>query len=276
MQLQALTGLIDSLVYTFGFTLPYLAGAAVVFAVLSRLSPCNAGRPWWRKRGLVTDLAYWVFIPVLARYGRIGFTVLFTVAFLGINGADAIANFYAHGHGPLAALPLWLQIAFYLLVSDFLLYWIHRAFHGGALWRFHAVHHSSEDLEWVSAARFHPINIIFGTTLVDVLMLVAGIKPDVFFFLIPFTTLMSVFVHANLDWTLGPFKYVLVSPVFHRWHHTLPDESGNRNFASTFAFFDLLFGTFYLPEGKLPERYGIADKDMPDGLGMQMLYPLMH
>ena len=53
--------------------------------------------------------------------------------------------------------------------------------HGG----FHAVHHSSEDLEWISAARFHPINIVFGTTLVDVLMLVAGIKPDVFFFLMP-------------------------------------------------------------------------------------------
>jgi len=276
MPLQALTGLIDSLVYTLEFTVPYLAGAAVVFAVLSRISPCNAGRPWWRKRGLVTDLAYWVFIPVLARYARIGFTVLFTVTLLGITGAEAIANFYAHGHGPLGALPLWLQIALYLLVSDFLLYWIHRAFHGGALWRFHAVHHSSQDLEWISAARFHPINIIFGTTLVDVLMLVAGIKPDVFFFLIPFTTLNSVFVHANLDWTLGPFKYLLVSPVFHRWHHTLPDASGNRNFASTFAFFDLLFGTFTLPEGRLPERYGIVEKDMPDSLGMQVLYPLMH
>ena len=276
MHWQALTGLVGSIVYTLGFTLPYLAGAAIVFAVLSRISPCNAGRPWWHKRGLVTDLAYWVFIPVLARYARIGFTVLFTMALLGITGADAIANFYAHGHGPLAALPLWLQIAFYLLVSDVLLYWIHRAFHGGALWRFHAVHHSSQDLEWISAARFHPINIIFGTTLVDVLMLVAGIKPEVFFFLIPFTTLSSVFVHANLDWTLGPFRYVLVSPVFHRWHHTLPDESGARNFATNFAFLDLLFGTFHMPEGKLPEHYGIVEKDMPGSLGMQVLYPLMH
>jgi sterol desaturase/sphingolipid hydroxylase (fatty acid hydroxylase superfamily) len=276
MHWQALTGLVGSIVYTLGFTLPYLAGAAIVFAVLSWISPCNAGRPWWHKRGLATDLAYWVFIPVLARYARIGFTVLFTMALLGITSADAIANFYAHGHGPLAALPLWLQIAFYLLVSDVLLYWIHRAFHGSALWRFHAVHHSSVDLEWISAARFHPINIIFGTTLVDVLMLVAGIKPDVFFFLIPFTTLSSVFVHANLDWTLGPLKYLLVSPVFHRWHHTLPDGSGARNFATNFAFLDLLFGTFHMPEGTLPEHYGILETDMPDSLGMQVLYPLMH
>ena len=276
MHLQALTGLVGSIVYTLGFTLPYLAGAAIVFAVLSRISPCNAGRPWWHKRGLVTDLAYWVFIPVLARYARIGVTVLFTIALLGITSAGAIADFYAHGHGPLGALPLWLQIALYLLVSDVLLYWIHRAFHGGALWRFHAVHHSSQDLEWISAARFHPINIIFGTTLVDVLMLVAGIKPEVFFFLIPFTTLSSVFVHANLDWTLGPLKYLLVSPVFHRWHHTLPDGSGARNFATNFAFLDLLFGTFHMPEGTLPEHYGILETNMPDSLGMQVLYPLMH
>ncbi len=275
MALQALTGLLGSVVYTLGFTFPYLAGAAVVFAVLSRISPCNAGRGWWRKRGLLTDLGYWLLIPILARYARIGFTVLFTVALLGLTSGEAIAGFYAHGHGPLAALPLWAQIALYLLVSDFLLYWIHRAFHGTALWKFHAVHHSSQDLEWISAARFHPINIIFGTTLVDVLALVAGIKPDVFFFLMPFTTLSSVFVHANLDWTLGPLKYVLVSPVFHRWHHTLPGEGGNRNFATNFAFFDLLFGTFHLPAGRLPQRYGIVERDMPEGLGMQVLYPLM-
>ena len=64
--------------------------------------------------------------------------------------------------------------------------------------------------------------------------------------------------------------------MFHRWHHTLPDGSGARNFATTFAFLDLLFGTFHMPEGKLPEHYGILEKDMPDSLEMQVLYPLMH
>ena len=58
---------------------PYLIGMGVVFALLSALSPCNAGKPWWNKRGLVTDLCYWFVVPVLSRYGRIGFTVLATV-----------------------------------------------------------------------------------------------------------------------------------------------------------------------------------------------------
>ncbi len=274
--MPALLELARATLQTLNLVLPYLAAGAILFTGLSLLSPCNAGKPWWNKRGLVTDLSYWIFIPVLTRFARIGFTVLFTVYLLGITQTDAIANFYAHGHGPLARLPLWGQIVLYLLVSDIALYWIHRTFHRGALWKYHAVHHASEDLDWTSAARFHPINIIFGTTLVDVLALVAGIKPDVFFFLMPFTTFSSAFVHANLDWTFGPLKYMLVSPVFHRWHHTLPDEGGDRNFANTFSFLDVLFGTFYMPEGKLPSTYGIADSAMPQGMGMQMLYPMMH
>lgn len=275
MTLSVLIELGQGALQSLGFVLPYLLAGAVLFSVLSYVSPCNAGRPWWEKRGLVTDLAYWIFIPVLTRFARIGFTVLFTVYLLGIASTDAIANFYAHGHGVLAALPLWAQIAIYLVVSDVALYWIHRGFHRGFLWKYHAVHHASEDLEWTSAARFHPINIIFGTTLVDVLMLVAGITPNVFLFLMPFTTFTSALVHANLDWTFGPLRYVFVSPVFHRWHHTLPDEGGEANFANTFSILDLLFGTFYMPQGKLPETYGIDTNDMPKSMALQMLYPLM-
>jgi len=274
--MQVLIELARASAQSLGYVLPYLAIGAVAFTALTYFSPCNAGRPWWNKRGLVTDLTYWIFIPVLTRFARIGFTVLFTVYLLGITGADQIAAFYAHGHGPLARMPLWLQIAFYLLVSDLVLYWIHRGFHRGVLWKYHAVHHASEDLEWTSAARFHPINIIFGTTLVDILMLVAGIKPDVFIFLMAFTTLMSAFVHANLDWTFGPLKYVFVSPVFHRWHHAQLERTADRNFAVNFAFFDVLFGTFHMPEGERPASYGIADDNMPSGLGMQLLYPLLH
>ena len=59
----------------------------------------------------------------------------------------------------------------------------------------------------------------------------------------PFTTFHSAFVHANLSWTLGPFKYVLATPVFHRWHHTSLEEGGNTNFAGTFPLWDILFGT---------------------------------
>ena len=258
---------------TFVKIVPITIVLGVVFAALTAWSACNPGRPWWRKREIVTDVCYWFLIPLIARFFRIGMLTLGAAVIFDIHGTQAIMDFYENGHGPLAALPLWLQAVIFLVGSDFLLYWIHRGFHGGTLWKYHAVHHSSEDLDWISAARFHPINLFLGAVGVDVLLLVAGISPNVMIWLGPFITVHSGFVHANLNWTLGPFKTVLAGPVFHRWHHTLPDRGGNMNFAGTFPIWDMLFGTFYMPKNELPDAYGIADKSFPEGFGAQMLYP---
>jgi len=173
-------------------------------------------------------------------------------------------------------MPLWAQALTFLVVSDFLTYWIHRGFHGVHMWKYHAIHHSSEDLDWISAARFHPVNIFLGTVLVDVGLLLAGISPNVMLWVGPFTTATSAMVHANLNWTFGPFKYVLASPVFHRWHHTSADRGGSSNFAGTFPIWDVLFGTFYMPGHELPDAYGIDDQSFPEGFGGQMAYPFRH
>jgi sterol desaturase/sphingolipid hydroxylase (fatty acid hydroxylase superfamily) len=117
------------------------------------------------------------------------------------------------------------------------------------------------------------VNIFLGSVATDVILLLVGISPNVFVFLGPFTVAHSAFVHANLNWTLGPFRYVLAGPVFHRWHHTAADEGGEKNYASTFPILDVLFGTFYMPEHKLPALYGIADRSFPEGFGAQMIYP---
>ena len=147
---------------------PISIGFGIVFALLTHWSACNPGRPWWRKREIVTDICYWFLIPLAARFVRIGLMVMGAAYLYGIHGADALMEFYDDGFGPLAQLPLWAQALTFLVVSDFLTYWIHRGFHRGSLWKYHAVHHSSEELEWISAARFHPFNIFFGTVLVDV------------------------------------------------------------------------------------------------------------
>ena len=88
------------------------------------------------------------------------------------------------------------------------------------------------------------------------------------------TSLTSGLVHANLNWTLGPLKYVVAGPVFHRWHH---DRGAlGKNFASTLSIFDWMFGTFYMPEGQLPGNYGLTEGDMPESFGAQVLYPLVN
>ena len=91
--------------------------------------------------------------------------------------------------------------------------------------------------------------------------------------LAPFNLVYSAMVHANLNWTFGPLRYVLASPVFHRWHHTSEEEGLDKNFASTFPFLDLLFGTFYMPAGRRPEVYGTNDKAVPIGFVGQTVYP---
>lgn len=264
-------------VHMFGETIlkivPVTLALAVIFSVLSYFWACNPGNPWWRKKELATDVCYWFFVPLITRVVRIGLLVLAASVFFGIKDADDLIAFYDNGHGPLATFPLWVQGLMFLIVSDFLLYWTHRMFHGGGFWKYHAIHHSSEEIEWISAARFHPVNLFLGTVAVDVLLLVAGISPNVMLWVGPFTIFHSAFVHANLNWTLGPFKYVIATPVFHRWHHTALEEGGDTNFAGTFPIWDILFGTFRMPEGMLPENYGIDDKQFPEGIGRQLAYP---
>lgn len=272
--LEKITIVLQDMGATVADILLVMAPMGAGFALLSFFWACNPGKPWWRKRELATDFVYWLVIPLCARYLRLGLVIVAAAGLFGIVTVEGLVAFYADGHGPLGRLPFWAQVAVGVVANDFMLYWLHRAFHRPTLWRFHAIHHAPEELEWISAARFHPVNIMLGGIAADTVMLVAGIAPGALAALATLVLVHSGFVHANLNWTLGPFKYLLAGPVFHRWHHTLPERGGDKNFASTFPILDVLFGTFYMPEGKLPDAYGIADKTFPPGFGAQFLYPV--
>ena len=77
-----------------------------------------------------------------------------------------------------------------------------------------------------------------------------------------------------MTWDFGPLRCLIASPAFHRWHHTSEDEGLDRNFAGLFPWMDLLFGTFYLPSGKQPSRFGVSGQNVPSTFVGQMLYPL--
>ncbi len=247
------------------YSLAWLAGFAVLFLVLTRFSPCNPGRNWWMdRRAAVTDVFYWLLLPLLTQFGRVGLLVL---GVLLLYRNDPPVEFVAR------ELPLWVQCLAILFVQDVLMYWIHRLFHTRVGWKFHAVHHSPEVLDWTSTQRFHPVNAILEFALADAVILLMGFSPLALAILGPINLAYSVMVHANLNWTFGPFQYLLASPVFHRWHHTSADEGMDRNFAPTFPFLDLLWGTFYMPAHVRPEIYGVARSDVPTGFFAQMAYP---
>jgi sterol desaturase/sphingolipid hydroxylase (fatty acid hydroxylase superfamily) len=253
-------------------TLKWLAGLAVAFGVLVRLTPCNRGVYWWKDlRAAGTDLLYWFVAPLFVRICR---TLLLAVGIALLFGGGAV------GFRALPGLPLWQQCLAVLLFQDVLLYWIHRGFHTRPAWAFHAVHHSPKVLDFLSASRFHLVNNLLSFVAVDVVVLLLGFSPAALLLLSPFNILYAGMVHANLNWTFGPLRYVFASPVFHRWHHCAPapegarqDEALDKNFAPTFPFLDLMFGTFYMPAGKLPQDFGNGDPDFPEDFAGQFLYP---
>ena len=246
----------------------WLVGLAAAFFFLGRLAPCNPDMYWWRNlRAAGTDLLYWLVGPLFLLAGRVLLLVAAAWAVTLVWGDDARP-------WPLRELPLWQQCAAALLLEDALMYWVHRVFHSRLGWRFHAAHHSPEVLDWTAAARFHPVNSVLEFALADVAVLLLGFSPAALAALAPFNLVYSALVHANLDWTFGPLRYVFASPVFHRWHHTAAGEGLDRNFAPTFPFLDVAFGTFYMPPGRRPERFGNGDPGFPDGFWAQLAYPL--
>lgn len=231
----------------------------LLFTVLARVFPAVRGQRI-RRDEWATDLAYWFVMPLV--YMPLSLIVT-TLAMYVAGGGDAawVRVVMGQGRAPFNGWPLWLQCVVVLLLMDVAQYLIHRWFHGRTLWRWHAIHHMPTQLDWLSSARFHPVNVLASTLITGAVIAVIGFDPQAFAYLAVFNVLYSGMVHANLNWTFGPLRYVLASPVFHRWHHTSPQWGGNKNFAPTFAFLDVLGGTFYMPDGDRPDAHGFGVSD---------------
>jgi sterol desaturase/sphingolipid hydroxylase (fatty acid hydroxylase superfamily) len=177
-----------------------------------------------------------------------------------------------------AQFPLWLKVVLMLAVNDFGAYWYHRASHAyPVLWRFHAIHHSAEHVDWLVNTRAHPVDLVLTrlSGLIPVYLLglaqVTG-GPDVGVALaLIIGTIWSFFIHANVRWRLGPLEWLVSTPAFHHWHHT-NDEHRDRNFAALFPAIDRVFGTAWLPR-HWPPVYGI-DAKVPPTLSGQLIEPL--
>jgi hypothetical protein len=149
---------------------------------------------------------------------------------------------------------------------------IQRLFHRGRWWPFHAVHHSTEELDWLGSVRVHPVNDLVNKLFQVSPLLLLGFNPWVTLSAAPFLTFYAIFLHANVNWDLGPLRGVIASPVFHRWHHSKDQEAWDKNFAGLLPIWDRLFGTYYMPEGRWPENFGIHDP-MPSNVVGQMWVP---
>jgi sterol desaturase/sphingolipid hydroxylase (fatty acid hydroxylase superfamily) len=249
-----------------------LSVLGAIFGVLQRFWPAVRGLRRTRA-ALRTDLVYWVLTPLLTRPLARAAVVVAVVPALWLLGRPFDRGQLLHGSGPAAALPGWLQAILIVVLGDFVGYWMHRAFHRGRLWPFHAVHHGARELTWTAAVRVHPVNEVLSRMVQAVPFVVLGFSPLVVGAYLPFLTFYAILLHANLHWDFGPLRYVIASPTFHRWHHADEAAARDRNFAGLLPLWDWLFGTFYLPRGVQPQRFGAQGGNVPDGWLAQQLYP---
>jgi sterol desaturase/sphingolipid hydroxylase (fatty acid hydroxylase superfamily) len=248
----------------FGFAI-----LAVVFTVMERFAAGTPRKPLFR-RDRAVDFAWWFFTPwvtkTVASLAAIFTIIVVTLFVRAFGGAEPSPRW-------IAAQPRVLQILEMLILADLFGYGAHRLFHGRTLWRFHAVHHSAEDLDWLAATRVHPLNDVLMTVLQVVPLYFLGFRGETLAALVPLLGFYVLFLHANLRWDFGPLRYVIASPAFHRWHHTSETEGLQRNFAGIFPAIDLLFGTLYLPRDRRPQRFGVDGEQVPRSFLGQLAYP---
>jgi sterol desaturase/sphingolipid hydroxylase (fatty acid hydroxylase superfamily) len=168
--------------------------------------------------------------------------------------------------GTLSALPIWARACAAMVVGETGYYWGHRWTHQiPFLWRFHAVHHSAEQLDFLVSSRAHPVDLVFtrmcmltpllALGLVNMMHATDGVIPLIVFLT---GTVWGFFIHSNFRWRLGPLEWVITTPGFHHWHHTYAGRERDCNYSSLLPWLDRVFGTHYLPKS-WPERYGIHE-----------------
>lgn len=248
---------------------------SVIFFIIERIAGRGRNRvqPVIR-RGWFTDVIYLFFTGLFTK-PLMRLLLFVPAAILVITQVVPAETFKAGlyaGFGPLSRQPVWLQAVEIYVIGDFTGYWTHRLFHRGRWWPFHAVHHSSEDLDWLGSVRVHPVNELVNKLSQAVPLLLMGFNPLVTLSTAPVLTFFAIFIHANVNWDFGPLRYVIATPVFHRWHHSREREAWDKNFAGLLPLWDILFGTFYMPRGRYPENFGICEP-MPKGFLGQLWEP---
>src|SRR5579871_6296191 len=172
----------------------------------------------------------------------------------------APATRFAWGHR-LFTVPLDTAAAVAVLVicQDFSYYWFHRCSHRVRwFWATHAVHHSSNELNFGAAYRFGWTGRLTGAGIFYVPMVWLGFAPVAVGIATTFNLLYQFWLHTEWIPKLGPLEYVLNTPSHHRVHHAANPEYLDRNYGGILIIFDRLFGTFVAERDDLPCRYGLV------------------
>jgi sterol desaturase/sphingolipid hydroxylase (fatty acid hydroxylase superfamily) len=232
---------------------PLLVALVVVTGICERIWPAEP-RPVFA-RGHIQDACYLVLHAVV---------VIPLMTLLSVGAAALLSGHagWLELHAT-ARWPAWLIMPLTLVAMDAANWLAHYADHRfGALWRFHALHHSQEELSVLTSFRAHPLmhttGFLLATVPVVALMPTRPVAPV----LITTYVCIGTLQHANVRWSFGPVGRVLVSPAYHRVHHSL--EAQRVNLGVVLTVWDVLAGYANFPvRGEAVQHTGLAGRPIP-------------
>jgi sterol desaturase/sphingolipid hydroxylase (fatty acid hydroxylase superfamily) len=231
---------------------PLLVALVVATGICERIWPAEP-RPLLA-RGHVQDALYLALHAIV---------VIPLMTLLSVGAATLVGG---HAHWielPTQDWPGWLLVPLTIVAMDGANWLAHCADHRlDALWRFHALHHSQEELSVLTSFRAHPLmhttGFLLATIPVVALMPARPIAPV----LITVYVCIGTLQHANLRWTFGPLGRVLVSPAYPRFHHPCDDQAVNLGVVLT--IWDILTGYARFPaRGDGLTRTGLDGRPVP-------------
>lgn len=144
-------------------------------------------------------------------------------------------------------------------VADFFFYWFHRTLHASpVLWQAHLLHHTDEHMNALTAQRGHFTETLLSPIFIAIPMAVLFKLPPItvgVLSLVPYAYLF--FAHANVRASFGPLWWLIISPDYHRIHHSIDPKHRDKNFTNWFPIWDVVFGTAYLPDSDECPQTGV-------------------
>lgn len=259
-----------------GWLLVGLLQLVVMVAVIAPLQRWRPVEPVTDRQAIRTDILY----TLVHRLGLFRVALFFAFGPLwdglfGLLRVQGLATFHLDALWPGVTDIPWVSLLLYLVVFDFVHYWIHRGQHQFEWWwRLHALHHSQRQMTMWTDNRNHLLDDLLSDTLIVIVAQLIGVAPGQFVAIVALTQLSENFQHANLRMWFGRVgERLWVSPRFHRLHHAIGigHESqgrqtlGGHNFGVLLPWWDMLFGT-----ANFELRYdptGTRDQVEPDAQG---------
>jgi sterol desaturase/sphingolipid hydroxylase (fatty acid hydroxylase superfamily) len=165
-----------------------------------------------------------------------------------------------------------------LLILDLYMYVWHRAMHTLPLaWRFHRVHHTDRTMNVSTAYRFHPIEILSSSLPKLMLVWWLGISAQAISSYELIFTVVVALQHSNfaLPNSIDRFlAWAIVTPNYHRIHHSQIVAETNSNYGSVLSWWDWIFQTRIDRLDIINIQLGVSDESRVLNIGQLLELPI--